>query len=326
MAFRLLSLGFRALCLALWCTSVLAGSAFAWGCKGHQIVALIAERHLTPEARQYLEALLQDNPADPQLKRYCGNFAGSLLADASTWPDDVRNTRKNGPWHYIDIPRHAPQRPLDTYCGDSGCVTRAISEQLAILENPHAEPNLRAEALRYIVHFVGDLHMPLHASTNNDQGGNCVPVSFLGTSPQKHNHSYSPNLHSIWDTSILEHDMNGADPQTFADELEKKFRRNLGSWQKAGVHMDRWTWESHNLAESLAYGKLHPKDAVETPVEVRSCSDDNNVGERLLQMHFTVDEKYQKAAAPLVEKRVAQAGIRLALILTEAVNAAQKAH
>jgi hypothetical protein len=316
---------FRIVFLILLSLSFFTTSTFAWGCKGHQTAALIAERHLTPEARQYLHTLLNDNPVDPQLKRYCGAFAGSLLADASTWPDDVRGARNNGPWHYIDIPRRAPHRPLADYCGDSGCIAQAIAEQLAILKDPRADSRQRAEALRYIIHFVGDLHMPLHASDNNDEGGNCAPVDYLGAAPQKHNHSYSPNLHSIWDTSILERDMNGTDPQHFADELDRKFHGSSASWQRAGIHVDAWAWESHDLAERFAYGKLHPNDPVEAHVIVHSCSDDNNVGERLRQMHFAADEKYQRAAARVVEKRVAQAGIRLAMILNDAVRVAQKA-
>src|ERR1700675_5184485 len=84
-----------------------APSAHAWGCKGHQTVALIAEKHMTPEAREFVEKILKENPIDPQTKRYCGIFAHSALADGSTWPDDVRNEVKNGSWHYIDIPRGA---------------------------------------------------------------------------------------------------------------------------------------------------------------------------------------------------------------------------
>jgi hypothetical protein len=67
----------------------------AWGCKGHQTVALIAEKHMTPEARELVEKLLRENPIDPQLKRYCGVFAGDLLADGSTWPDDARRQLKS---------------------------------------------------------------------------------------------------------------------------------------------------------------------------------------------------------------------------------------
>jgi S1/P1 Nuclease len=318
----LMSLGVRSLLFSLLAATLFAASTFAWGCKGHQAVALIAERHLTPEAREYLNALLKENPIDPELKRTWGVFAGSLLADGANWPDDIRGLRHNGPWHYIDIPRRAPRQPLDAYCGDAGCVTRAIAEQLAILKNPHADPQLRAEALRYVTHFVGDLHMPLHASDNNDSGGSCTPVEFLGKAPEMRNHSYVPNLHLIWDTSILEHAMNDADSESIAETLERKFQKNFAAWEKAGIDVERWTWESHDLAEALAYGKLRPKDPVENAAQTHSCSD---VGERLLRMHFRVDEKYQKASAPVAEKRVAQAGIRLAMILNDAVITAQKA-
>jgi hypothetical protein len=300
-----------------------ASPMFAWGCKGHQAVALIAEKHLTPEVRQLLETLLKENPIDPQLKRYCGSFPSSLLADSSTWPDDIRNTAKNGPWHYVDIPRVAPRRPLASFCGDSGCVTQAIAEQLAILKDLHADPRKRADAARYVIHFVGDLHMPLHATTNNDEGGNCVPVRFFRRNPREHNHSYTPNLHSVWDTAILERAMEGADPNEYAEFLDQSFGPQAGAWISAGIHVDDWAWESHDLAESVVYGNLVPSDSVEPPVTVRSCADDNNVGERMLNQHFFIGAIYQEAAAPVVEKRIAQAGVRLAMILNEALSPAQ---
>src|SRR5580692_5237422 len=221
---------------ALFATS----PVFAWGCKGHQTIALIAEKHLSSEARQLLETLLKENPIDPQLKRYCGLFPSSQLADSSTWPDDIRSTAKNGPWHYIDIPRGAPRVPLASFCGESGCVTQAIAEQLAILKDPQADPRKRADAARYVIHFVGDLHMPLHASTNNDEGGNCVPVRFFRRDPREHNHSYTPNLHSVWDTAILERDMEGADPNEYAEFLDQSFSPQAESWIKAGVHVEDW--------------------------------------------------------------------------------------
>ena len=312
--------------LLLLSLPILCSPVFAWGCKGHQIVALIAEKHLSPEARQFLDTLLKENPIDPQLKRYCGPFPGSSLADSSTWPDDVRNTLNNGPWHYIDIPRGAPRAPLANYCGEAGCITQAIADQLAILKDPHADPRKRADAVRYLVHFIGDLHMPLHASTNNDEGGNCVPVRYFRRNPRERNLSFSPNHHAIWDTAILERDMEGADPVEFAEFLDQVSSHDADAWQKAGIHMEDWIWESHGLAESVAYGELMPKDPIEAPVSVRSCSDDNNVGERLLNLHFAVGESYQLLAAPVVEKRVAQAGIRLAMIFNDAVKSAQNAH
>ena len=320
---RIRSLRCKLAGLSLFTALCASSPVFAWGCKGHQTVALIAEKHLTPEARQLLETLLKENPIEPQLRRNCGPFPSSLLADSSTWPDDVRNTLKNGPWHYIDIPRGAPRGPLATFCGESGCITQAISEQLAILKNPQADPRKRADAVRYLIHFVGDLHMPLHATTNNDEGGSCVPVRFYRRNPREHSHSYTPNLHSVWDTAILERAMEGADSGEYAEFLDQFFSPQAEAWMHAGVHVEDWTWESHDLAETVVYGNLVPTDPIEPPAPVHTCADDNDVGERMFKLHFAVGAIYQEAAAPVVEKRVAQAGVRLAMLLNEALKPAQ---
>jgi hypothetical protein len=303
------------LVLLFWPTA-----AQAWGCKGHQTVALIAEKHLTPEARQWVLKLLSENPIDPKLNRYCGGASRDLMADASTWADDVRGERKNGPWHYIDIPRGSKRGPLEPFCGQEGCVTRAISEQLAILKDPKADAVKRAEALRYIIHFVGDLHQPLHTVTNADEGGNCVPVKYFRRGPHEHNYSFSPNLHSIWDTAILERDAEGADPAEYAETLDAQFAADIEGWQKAGIHVDEWVWEGYDFAENVVYGDLTPKVAIEPNVVVHSCSDDNNIGERLLHQNITAGEAYQEKAASVTEKRIAEGGVRLAMILNEAAK------
>lgn len=302
---------------------VLAPSARAWGCKGHQTVALIAEKHLTPEAKQFAQKLLTENPIDPKLKRYCGDAVRDVMADAATWADDVRGERKNGPWHYIDIPRGSKHGPLEPYCGQGGCVTRAISEQLAILKDKSADPVKRAEALRYVIHFVGDLHQPLHTITNNDEGGNCVPVKYLRRNPHQHNHSYSPNLHGIWDTAIPERDAEGADAGEYADALEALYAGDIEEWLKAGIHLDDWVWEGFDLAENVVYGDLKPNVPIEANVTVHSCSDDNNIGDRMMNLHIVADEAYQEKAAPVAEKRIAEGGIRLAMVLNEAAKASE---
>jgi hypothetical protein len=307
--------------LSAWCCS---GPAWAWGCKGHQTVALIAEQNLTPEARQLVVKLLAENPVDPGLKRYCPDPAHDLLADASTWPDDVRNLAKNGPWHYIDIPRGAGRGSLSQYCAAQGCVTRAIAEQLAILKDSSADPRARADAIRYLVHFVGDLHMPLHATTNDDRGGNCVPVYFFWRTPRAAHDSFTPNLHFIWDVAILERDMDGADPSEYAQFLAQTFADDVPGWRAAGIHVDDWVWESHDLAESMVYGRLSPAVPAEKPVDVRSCADDNNIGQRMMDLHVSAAEKYQEASVPVVRQRLVQAGVRLALILNAAANPAAK--
>jgi hypothetical protein len=294
--------------------------AWAWGCKGHQTVALVAEKQLTPQARQFVEKLLSDNPVDSQLKRYCGNATRDVMVDAATWPDDIRNILKNGNWHYIDIPRGASRGPLAQFCGSDGCVTQAIADQIAILKDKGADPRKRADAVRYIIHFVGDLHMPLHAITNNDEGGNCVPVRYFRRRPQEHNDSFTPNLHGLWDTAILERDMEGAEPPEYAEYLSQAFSADLPKWQAAGIHVDDWAWESHDFAESIVYGALVPAVPMETAATVHSCADANNIGLRMLRLHFFAGQNYQDAAGPIVQERIAQAGTRLAMILNEAVS------
>ena len=309
------------LCVAYGLVSFVGARAtWAWGCKGHQTVALIAEKYLTSEAAKMAERLLSESPVDPQLSRYCGSAVRDAMAEASTWADDVRRERKNGPWHYIDIPRGAKRGPLEPYCGEQGCVTKAIAEQLVILKDKGAGGTKRAEALRYIIHFVGDLHQPLHATTNADEGGNCVPVKYLRRTPHEHNHSFSPNLHGLWDTAIPERDMEGADPAEYADTLEEMYAAEMTRWQKAGTNLDDWAWESHDLAENAAYGALTPKIAIEPHVAVASCTDDHDIGERLLRQHITAGETYQEEAAKVIERRITQAGLRLAMILNEAAK------
>jgi hypothetical protein len=308
------------LLVGLVATFVIVPSAGAWGCKGHQTVAIIAEKHLTPEAKQLVQKLLSENPIDPKLNRYCGGASRDAIADASTWADDVRGERKNGPWHYIDIPRGAQRGPLEPFCGAEGCVTKAISEQLAILKDKNADAAKRADALRYVIHFVGDLHQPLHTTTNADEGGNCVPVKYFRRNVHERNHSYSPNLHSLWDTAIPERDAEGADPAEYADTLEAAFATDIEGWEKAGIHVDDWAWEGHEYAENVVYGNLTPKIAIEPTVAVHACTDDKNIGDRLLHLNLVAGEAYQEKAAPVVEKRIAEAGVRLAMILNEAAK------
>jgi hypothetical protein len=297
----------------------------AWGCKGHQVIAFIAEKHLTPEAREFVDKLLRENPADPQLSQYCPEANPDLLAAASTWADNIRRQRTNtAPWHYINVPRGATLQDLPQFCGENGCVTQAIAEQLAILKDKNVEPSRRAEALRFVIHFVGDLHMPLHASNNNDLGGNCVPVKYFLRRPSERNNSYSPNLHSIWDVAILDHDQQTADPLRFAARLDTLFASKIDSWRNAGIHVTDWVWESHGLAESVAYRELVPKIPIELPVAARSCIDASNIGARMLALHISLGDAYQAKAFSAIEERLAQAGVRLAMILNAAVTATSR--
>jgi nuclease S1 len=312
-------LAFAAVLAVFSCTPT---SLRAWGCKGHQTVALIAEKHLTPEARQLVEKLLGENPIDPKLRRWCGNATPDLMVDASTWPDDARNERHNGPWHYIDIPRGKHKGSLEEYCGADGCVTRAIDEQRAILKDKSADPLKRAEAIRYLIHFVGDMHQPLHVINNGDNGGNCAPVKYLHHEPllNPERDDYSPNLHQIWDTEIVERDMEVSNPHRYADELDEKFRAENASWEAAGIHVENWAWEVHERAEAEVYDAFSVKIPVEPDVRPKGCSDNNHIGKRMFDKHLTADETYQSRAAKAAETGLAEAGARLAMILNDAAK------
>jgi len=206
-------------------------------------------------------------------------------------------------------------------------VTHAIEEQRAILKDKGADPVKRAEAMRYLIHFVGDMHQPLHAITNADNGGNCVPVKYFRHEPllnalHPDREDYSPNLHQIWDTEIVERDMEIASPLRYADELDEKFHLESSAWEAAGIHVDNWAWESHERAESSVYDAFPEKIAIEPDMKPKSCADDNHISKRMLEKHLAVGETYQSNAAKAVESSLAEAGVRLAMILNDAVKPA----
>ena len=294
-------------------------SAHAWGCKGHQVVALIAERHLNARARTVVLQILEAAPISSELRRFCGNSGLDAIVDSSTWADDERTVRpETADWHFIDIPRGATKGNLEQYCPPAGCVTQAILAQLAVLRDAKTSPQARGDALRFLIHFVGDLHQPLHATTNNDLGGNCVPVAYFGSMPQETDptrESYRPNLHGIWDTDILERFSQGKTSPQVAAEIEDKFKTRLPVWQSEKTDVAAWAWESYEAAERTVYGKLPSKIPVETPKPAMSCADADHISTRMLKINEVIGDEYQSAAAPVVEERLAQAGARLAATL-----------
>jgi hypothetical protein len=206
-------------------------------------------------------------------------------------------------------------------------VTRAIEEQRTILKDKSADPLKRAEAMRYLIHFVGDMHQPLHAITNADNGGNCVPVKYFHHEPlanlqHPEREDYSPNLHQIWDTEIIERDMEISNPFRYAEELDEKFHAESVAWEATGIHVDNWAWESHERAETAVYDAFPEKIAIEPDMKLKSCAENNHMGKRMLEKHLAVGETYQTNAAKTAEMGLAEAGVRLAMILNDAAKGA----
>lgn len=301
--------------------------ARAWGCEGHQIVAYIAEAHLNLRARAAALKILTASPIDPKLSRYCQPRSADPFADASTWADDIRSVRpETAPWHFIDIPRAARRGNLAKYCPPaSGCVVTALETQLRILKNPRSSAAARADALRFIIHFVGDIHQPLHDATNNDQGGNCVPVEFFGKVPKETGvarESFDPNLHWVWDVGIIGQlpipafGPGNREPSfLFARDFDARFRPQISIWESQPIDFSAWAWEAHALADSIAYGKLPRGIPIEAPRAIQSCADDNNVGLRMLGLHENLNQAYESAATPVAQQQLAKAGARLAALL-----------
>jgi hypothetical protein len=294
----------------------------AWGCEGHQVIALLAEKHLTPHALAMAKQILADGPIDPNLSRYCKEGGIDAMADASTWPDDIRSMRPDtAPWHYVDIPLGATSRDIEQYCDPKeGCVTRAITDQLAILRSTSSDPQKKADALRFLIHFVGDIHQPLHAVSNNDLGGNCVPVAFFDELPQLRNpqtENYSPNLHGVWDVNILARATTGRSVDQAAADLDHSFRKRIKGWEEGSPDVDSWAWESYRLAARVGYAKLPIHISAEAPRPVKSCADDDHISGRMFKLNEQLAKPYQSVAAPIVRERVAQAGARLALLLNQ---------
>jgi nuclease S1 len=300
---------------------VCAAPAFPWGCEGHRTVALVALEQLAPHARAMASNLLRGEPSDPSVRHFCGPSDLPQFAHMSTWADDIREKRKEtAPWHFIDVPLGVARDHMHDACpAATGCVTSAIRSQLDMLRSALSSNAQKSEALMFVIHLVGDLHQPLHAATNNDRGGNCVPVAFFTLAPKEsaNGENFRPNLHGVWDTDLVERVDKEHDPARFANQLAREFRAEMSSWKQEPINLDDWAWESHELATSVVYRDLGEKIALETPVAVESCADDNHVARRLYRLHETIDERYLTHASPVIRRQIAKAGARLALLLNQ---------
>jgi hypothetical protein len=176
--------------------------ALAWSELGHRTVAALAEAALTEDARAAVAALLAGEP-EPS------------LAGVAAWPDRIREQdawKHTAPWHYLNFPEqagcdYAPARD----CPGGNCVVGAINRELAVLKDAARPLAERRAALKFLVHFVGDVHQPLHAGFAHDRGGNDFQVSLRLPG---HDQPEGTNLHGVWDWWILSTREDDADAYT----------------------------------------------------------------------------------------------------------------
>jgi hypothetical protein len=313
---------------ALFALVATAPEANAWGCDGHRAVVYIAERLLPSATLAAVKSALAAAPIDPALRRFCQPLADDPIADASTWADDYRDVdAMTFGWHFIDVPRNRRLTVSNepAYCHGGNCVVEAIVAQYRVLRGS-SDAIAKANALRFILHFVGDLHQPLHAATNGDRGGNCVPVTYYDRAPEQNaNGDFSPNLHGVWDSNTIRRLMTARglqDARALADFIVGQHPLPAAGAAGAPTRavVTRWAQESHALAETVVYARLSTPVAVEpaSAAFLASCADNHNVAQRMLDVHEVIDANYERWSVPLIVDQLRLAGVRLASVLTAA--------
>ena len=249
---------------------LMSSTALAWGPDGHRAVARVAETRLTDKARAGIQALL----------------GTESLVDVATWADEVRSTTHPATfnWHFTDVPVTARRFDRARDCmpdpekGD--CSVAALERLFDTLRTPGRSEIERREALKFIVHIVGDIHQPLHsAERDHDEGGNKVPVTLLGQ---------MTNLHAAWDRGII-----GSFEQNETTLMEHAEAWLASQQERAiarGSFID-WTNEGHDISRDIVY--RHADD-------------------------HTIDGPERAEAIRIIQKRIARAGVRLAAVLNRA--------
>jgi hypothetical protein len=210
------------------------------------------------------------------------------MVQVSSWADDIRPSRREtGPWHFVDIPIGSAGYDAARDCPDNNCVVAQIDRDQGIIADKSLAQPIRAEALKFLIHFVGDVHQPLHASNNNDRGGNEVHVIVGG--------GKRTNLHAVWDTYVVQ--ALGSDTALVAGSLESKITPQDRAQWDSGNAAD-WANESFRVASREIYAKLPGKGGTDAPV--------------------ILPETYATQEAPVVAVQLEKAGVRLALALNRA--------
>ena len=261
--------------------------AFAWGEYGHRTVAAIAMANVRPETRARIAELVkaEQGLGTPQCRV-------RSLDDASYWPDCLRGQAWRWaytfPWHYQTEPVCRAFDPKAN-CANGECVSAQIERNRRVLADRSLPAAQRLEALAFLAHLVGDIHMPLHSGDNEDHGGNAVKASY-GIAP-------SGNLHWLWDSAQAERSISSARPALV---------RHYGAEERkalSGGTVADWGHESWELAHTVyirAFGR-DPCDGKPAPKSV------------------VWSDASIEASIPDAQKRITQAGLRLADLLDAAL-------
>ena len=276
--------------VALLCLGAMS-TAGAWGKLGHALVGDLAERHLDPKAKAEVAVLLAGE-AEP------------TLAGIASWADDLRGSdperfKATSRWHYINAKGGGCAFEIERDCSNGDCVVVAIERQRAILADRKQPIAARRDALKFIVHLVGDAHQPMHAGSRTDAGGNGFQVSLrTPIEPEAYARNkyidgvMGTNLHSVWDYYILA--SNNLDLQQYGNRLDKLPWPPFPAASRYDLLPKAWSGESCRLID--ARGIYPPED------------------------RHVMDHAYLDAMRPLAEQRVRQAAWRLSQLLNQAIG------
>ena len=267
-----------------------SGAAFAWAGQGHRLTGELAQRQLTPAARAEVARLLAGEP-EPTLAGVA-NWA-DLLRDA-----DPARFKRTSRWHYINAKGGGCAFDVARDCPGGDCVVAAIEAQLAILADRGRPLAERRDALKFVVHLVGDVHQPMHAGNREDSGGNRFQVSLRTRLPPE---AYArdkyvdgvmgTNLHAVWDYYVLGESLLGN--RAYATLLQARH------WPPPGTSPGTpLSWAGESCALIDAWG-LYPATHV-------------------------IGNEYGAAMRPLAERRVQQGAWRLAMLLNAALDPASR--
>lgn len=270
-------------------SAILAPPALAWGSMGHRTVGAIALANVKPSTRAAIRDLLrhQRELDTPQCRM-------GTIEEAATWPDCIKGERwrfaYTSSWHYHDQPV-CGTFDLKAHCRDGNCATAQIERNARLLANRKLSPALRLEALSFVVHFVGDIHQPLHVGENEDMGGNAVKADY-GDAPGR-------NLHSIWDGVLAERAITSArSPLVRVYTPQEKAVLATGKLED----WERESWQiSRDFLYPMAFGGKLPCDVKEP--------------QKVVWSNAAIEQ-----AIPIIDERIERAGLRLAVMLDAALG------
>ena len=272
---------------------VLAAPASAYWEFGHRTIARIADANVAPRTRAAIRTLLAETP-----RLDTPTCPATTIEAASTWADCIKPLKRpDGKsrfgyaynWHFQDVDICQPFT-LEEACKDGNCVSAQITRDVAILKDKSASPKDRAEALLFLIHFVGDLHQPLHAGEKHDKGGNDLAATYGSYSPKR------LNLHSIWDGTLAERAI------TSGPSLVRRYPAAERRQIAAGT-VDDWSRESYQVAHDVVYASaLNGDPCAPSPAKV------------------TLDEATIERIVPVARLEVQRGGLRLTKLLDEALG------